>query len=149
MTNALKTHAQVSGLFEYVAGHAILAGHGSGVAWWCMVDTMGVYPAGSGLNAATGVLVYKVMVTLNTSTYEPLDDVDPRVTQAADVLFRAYIGGFTLGGIVRNVDVFGAAGQRLVANAGWVTIGGDGGGRYRAMIITLPLIINDLWTEVA
>lgn len=150
ITQALQTHAGKSGLFEFVAGHAILTAHnGGGLGWWCMVDRMAPYAAGSGLASASGVLTYKVMITMNTSTYEPLDDVDPRVTDAADTMFRAYAGAFTLGGLIRNVDIFGAAGRPMVAEAGWVTIGGDGGGRYRAMIITLPLIVNDLWTEVA
>lgn len=148
VTAALQTHAGRTGYFESVSGHAVLTGH-SGLAWWCMVDRIAPYAAGSGLAATTGVLTYRVMVTLNTATLQPLDLVDPRVTDTADALFRAYVGAFTLGGLVRNVDVRGAAGRPLVAEAGWLNIGGDGGGRYRAMIITLPLIINDLWTEAA
>jgi hypothetical protein len=148
VTSALQTHAGKSGLFEAIAGHAILSPHPTGLAWWCMVDRIAPYAAGSGLAATTGVLTYKTMITLNTATLQPLDLVDPRVTEAADAMFRAYIGGFTLGGLVRNVDVYGAAGRPLMSEAGWLNIGGDGGSRYRAMITTLPLIINDLWSEV-
>lgn len=148
ITAALQTDAGTSGYFESVSGHAILTAH-TGVAWWCMVDRIAPYAAGSGLASTTGVLTYKIMITLNTATIQPLDLVDPRVTRATDAMFRAYVGRFTLGGLIRNVDIYGAAGRPMVAEAGWMTIGGDGGGRYRAMIITLPLIINDLWAEVA
>lgn len=146
-TAALRTHAAASGYFEATSGHAVVSAHGTGLAWWCMLDGIVPYAAGSGLATVTACVTYKVMVTLNSTTAEPQDDVDPSVANATAALFALYIGDFTLGGLVRNVDIFGAAGKRLQADAGWMTLGD--GARYRAMIITLPLIINDLWTEVA
>jgi hypothetical protein len=145
ITTALMTHAGGSGLFEYVAGHAVISAHASGLAWWCYVERIQPWAARSGLATTSAVLTYRVMVTMNTTTYEPLDDVDPAVTGATDALLRLYVGDFTLSGLVSNVDVFGAGGRRLAAEAGWMTLAD--GGRYRSMIITLPLVINDLWDE--
>jgi len=147
ITAALKDHASSSGLFEYVEGHAVLSAHGRGLAWWCYVERMQPWAARSGLATTSAVLTYRVMITMNTATHEPLDGVDPLVVDAADALVRLYVGDFTLGGLVANVDIFGAGGKPLVAEAGWLTIGGDGGGRYRSMIITVPLVVNDLWSE--
>lgn len=144
LTDALKTHAAASGLYEAVSGHAVITAHGPGLAWWCMVEKMFPYAGGSGLNTVTACVVYKIMTTLNDSTTDPQDLVDPAVANAADALLRLYLGDFTLGGLIRNVDVFGAAGTPLVAQAGWMTLDAA---RYRAMIITLPLIVNNLWDE--
>lgn len=146
-TDALRTHAAASGYFEATSGHAVIAAHGTGLAWWCMLDGIVPYAAGSSLNTVTVCVTYKVMITLNSTQTQPQEAVDPSVANATAALFALYVGDFTLGGLVRNVDIFGAAGKRLQADAGWMTLGD--GARYRAMIITLPLIINDLWTEVA
>lgn len=145
-TDALKTHAAASGIYEAVSGHAVLAAHGPGLAWWCYVDKITPYAAGSGLDTVSVCVVYKVMTTLNDSTIEPQDAVDPLVANGSARLFGRYLSNFTLGGLVRNVDVFGAAGTRADNVAGWMMLDGA---RYRTMIITLPLIVNNLWDEVA
>ena len=147
LTDALRTHASESGRFESVSGHAVLSAHGTGLAWWCYVENIRPYAAGSGLNTTSIVLTYRTMITMNTATYQPLDAVDPRVSGAASEMLRAYAGDFTLGGRVRNVDIYGAAGRPLVAEAGWLTLAGDGGGRYRSMITTLPLVINNTYDQ--
>lgn len=147
VTDALKTHAGASGLFEYVEGHAILSAHSTGLAWWCYVERIAPWAARSGLATTSAILTYRTMITMNTSTYEPLDAVDPKIISAASSMIRLYVGDFTLGGLVANVDIFGAGGKSLVSEAGWLTMGGDGGSRYRSMITTLPLVCNNLWDE--
>ena len=72
--------------------------------------------------------------------------IDPNVIKAADVLMTAYTGDFALGGTIRKIDLLGAHGAALQAQAGYVTIGQT---MYRCMDITLPLIINDLWRQAA
>ena len=145
-TAALMTDAAESGHCEYVSGHPIMAAHGSGVAFWLLVKRLFPWSARSGLAATSAVLVYEVVLTLNDTTADPPDDVDPRVVKAATALLGRYIGGFTLGGLVSNVDVRGAAGVPVNMIAGWMKLGTEGG-RYRAMIITLPLVLNNLWDE--
>lgn len=144
LTFALQTHAAASGLYEATSGHAVIAPHGPGLAWWCMVDSITPYAAGSSLNTVSAVVVYKIMTTLNSTTAEPQDLVDPAVANGADALMRLYMANFTLGGLVRNVDIMGAAGTKCAMQAGWMTLDTA---RYRAMIITLPLIVSDLWAE--
>jgi hypothetical protein len=146
ITDALKTHAAASGIYEAVTGHGVVEPHAGGLAWWCMVDDIFPYAAGSGLNTVTACVVYKIITTLNDSTTDPQELVDPLVANGADALLRLYMSNFTLGGLVRNVDIMGAAGVRVSAKAGWMTLDNA---RYRAMIITLPLIVNNLWDEVA
>ena len=74
------------------------------------------------------------------------DAIDPEIMNAVDVLFAAYSGDFDLGGTVRNVDLEGATGPGLSAQAGYLN---QDGKLMRIMDITLPVIVSDLWTQVA
>ncbi len=55
-----------------------------------------------------------------------------------------FIGGFTLGHVVRNVDIFGAHGQKMRSRLGYIT---QENTVYRINEITLPLVVNDLFSE--
>lgn len=76
---------------------------------------------------------------------QPSDQVDPRVVDATDALLSAFSGNFSLGSLVRNVDLLGSTGQGLSGQAGYINIGGT---LLRVMDITLPLIINDVWGQL-
>ena len=43
-----------------------------------------------------------------------------------------------------NIDLLGAYGQKLSAQAGYITIDSH---MYRIMTLTIPCVINDLWTQ--
>jgi hypothetical protein len=60
-------------------------------------------------------------------------------------LIGAYSADFTLGGSVRNIDLLGEYGEKLGAQAGYITIGGV---MYRIMTLTIPCIVNDMWEQV-
>lgn len=136
-------HALRSGWFEAVNGHEPHAtpGHGLTVAVW--VDAIQPVTS-SGLNVTSARLGLMVRIYAN-GDQEPLDAIDPAVTAATSVLLREYQGDFTLGGLVRHVDVFGVEGPQLGAQAGWLAMDG---GRMRVMTIVLPLVVNDLWEQV-
>jgi len=141
--NALTSHSAASGLFESVLNHEPKSSPGVGLttAIWC--QAIGPMPAGSGLAATTSRVefvqrVYSPMLT------EPQDAIDPRVVAAVDVLMGAYTGDFTLGGLIRNVDCLGAAGVPLSARAGYLT---QDGKLFRIMDLTVPCIVNDLWSQ--
>ena len=53
----------------------------------------------------------------------------------------AFAGGFTLGGTVRDVDLFG-----MTAQPAYVDFEGK---PFRTVEISLPLVINDMFSEVA
>ena len=74
----------------------------------------------------------------------PEDLIDPNLAEATDALFEAYIGDFELGGSARNIDVRGAQGNGLGARAGYQTVDKA---TYRVIDITIPIIVNDAWTE--
>jgi hypothetical protein len=75
---------------------------------------------------------------------EPQDAIDPAMLDAVDLLCGAYSAGFTLGGALRSIDLLGTYGAPLSAKAGYLT---QDSKLYRVMTITLPCIVNDLWTQ--
>ena len=144
ITNAYMSHAMSSGWFETVNGHepknAPSTGGLTAAIWTDDVITVG---RASGLDSVSAVLVMKLRV-YTSAVQEPPDAIDPNVLAAVDDLCRAYVGDFTLGGLVKNIDVFGMYGQSLRAKAGYLQ---QDGVVFRVMDITLPAVVNDLWTE--
>lgn len=136
--------ADATGLFESVNSHEPKNAPGNGVT--CAVWAQRIVPAAaaSGLNSTTGVVV--LMVRLYTSMLQqPYDDIDPALMKAVDTLMAAYSDNFSLDGEVRNVDLLGAHGPQLSAQAGYLNMDGK---VFRVMDITLPLVVNDLWAQV-
>jgi len=75
---------------------------------------------------------------------EPQDAIDTNIMTAVDALMAAYSSDFDLGGLVRNVDLLGAHGDPLAADAGYLE---QDKRLYRVVVISLPLICNDLYTQ--
>lgn len=141
--DAVQSHAARSGLFDRaVGGHEPVNPPGNGLSCAVWVDS--VEPVrSSGLASTSARLLTNVRLYLPATT-EPLDDIDPVLTAAVDTLFVAYIGDFTLDGLVRAVDVFGQHGTPLRARAGYLE---QAGVVFRVYTIDLPLICNDLWDQ--
>jgi hypothetical protein len=144
LLNALVTHAGGLGLFDRVntADFKSAPGHGlSATVWAKSLEPV----ASSGLNASSGRLVVFIRIWsgLQPGTDE---EIDPEIVRAADRLIAAYIGDFTLGGLVREVDVHGEHGVMLSADFGYRPLDDH---PYRVALLTVPLIINDLWEQVA
>jgi hypothetical protein len=100
-------------------------------------------PSSSGLNATTVLVAFNVRIYKNMLSL-PQDAIDPEVLAATDALMAAYSGDFTLGGLVRNVDLLGEHGEGLFARAGYVP---QDGRLYRILDISVPCVINDLWVQ--
>ncbi len=145
ITNALVSHAMASGLFNTVNGHEPKSSPGQGLVAAVWAQEIGPQPGESSLNNTTGRLVFTVRI-YNNMLAEPQDDIDPTVLGAVDVLFTAYSGDFTLGGLIKDIDVLGRGGEPLSARAGYLN---QNGTLYRVMDITVPVVINDLWEQAA
>ncbi|MFJ9214229.1 hypothetical protein [Streptomyces sp. NPDC102264] len=136
------SHALATGLFEQVNQSEPKNAPGGGLT--CAVWTERVGPVrSSGLSSSSARLVFNVRV-YSSLTARPEDAIDPAMLNAVDHLITAYSADFTLGGLVRHVDLLGAEGVPMEAQAGYLLVEG---GEYRVMTIVLPLIVNDLWTE--
>ncbi|MFD5697444.1 hypothetical protein [Streptomyces lasiicapitis] len=143
LLDAVVSHALASGRFEMVNQHEPKNAPSTGgltAAVW-VDDTMAI--RGSGLDSVSALLVFNVRV-YTSAQQEPADAIDPAVVAAVDALCRAYAGDFTLGDLVRHVDLLGVYGQPLRARAGYLS---QDGVPFRVMTIWLPCVVNDLWTE--
>ncbi|MGP3917681.1 hypothetical protein [Nonomuraea sp. 10N515B] len=140
---AAVSHAETLGLFERVNTHEPDNAPGNGLSCAITATEIGPVPAGSGLAITTGRVALSVTV-FSPLPQEPADGIETGLLAAVDALMAAYSGDFELGGKVRNVDLLGQAGTPLSAQTGYVTIDAQ---TYRVAIITLPLIVNDLWSQ--
>lgn len=141
LLNTVVSHAMASGHFERVNQHEPenAPGHGLTCAVWANRITA---LRTSGLNTVTTLVVFNVRVM--SLMFDPPDAIDPTMIAAVDALCGAYTADFTLDGLVRQVDLFGAHGQPLDVRAGYLQ---QDGTKYRVMDISLPVVVNDLWTE--
>lgn len=141
---AVESHALASGLFGRVNMHEPKSAPTAlGITCAIWVQSIAPVPGGSGLASTSGRLTMQVRVY--TSMFgEPQDAIDPNLLGAVTALISSYSGDFDLGGLIRNVDLLGSTGEPLGARAGYLN---QDGKLMRIMDITLPLIVNDLWTQ--
>lgn len=142
--DAIVSHAMALGVFESVNAHEVVNAPGHGLHAEVWADSIAPMAIASGLAATSVLVVWNVRIRGNADA-QPRDMVDPNMMAAVDTLISAYSGDFTLGGLVRNVDLLGQAGAALGARAGYLTQGGQ---TYRIYDITLPVVINDVWEQV-
>lgn len=145
LLDALVSHALTRGRFERVNTHEPKNAPGGGLTCAIWVDRIEPQPLGSGLTSTTGRLTFLVRL-FSSMLQEPQDAIDPDLLDAVVDLLGAYSGDFTLGGLVRNVDLLGMSGPGLSAQAGYLN---QDGKVYRVVTVTLPLIINDIWDQEA
>lgn len=139
LMQSVQSHAQQLGLFKGgISLHAPISTPPNDLAAWITLESAEPVVS-SGLAAVSIHVTLLVHITMSLNT-RPLDDVDPAVLGAAAVLMNAYSGAFTLGGLVREVDIFGG----LKAEANYLLYEGN---PMRTVQVTLPMIVNDAWTE--
>ncbi len=145
--DALISHAMASGHFSAVNSTdigSVPTNEGISAVVWPRSGSP--IPGRSGL-ASTSVLIPFMVRLFHASAVDPLREIDPRMIDATDALLNAYSGDFTLGGIVAEVDLLGQYSDGLSWDSGWVDMGDDG--KFRIVDITVPLVINDVWTQEA
>lgn len=136
---AVKSHAQALGIFDRVITHAPLNAPGGGLS--CYIELGPAVPVTSSGLAAVSIevtLLIHILASLNT---KPIDQVDGDVLGASVVLMNAYCGDFALGGLVREVNIFGG----MKADPAYLILQDK---PFRATEITLPLVVNDAFPEV-
>ena len=109
------------------------------------VTMMNATPARSGLISTSFriELACRIYVSM---LREPQASIDPEITAAAWDLMSMYSSGFTLGGLVEQVDLLGESGEPLDLKFGYIGIDKR---LYRIAEITLPVIANDVFTQGA
>ncbi len=135
---------QTSGVFETVNSHEPKSAPGPQHAA-CWVQNIDPVPEASGLAETTGRIEIRIRI-YSSMLAEPQDEIDPEITYRTDLVMELFTGGFTLGGLIKQVDLLGAHGTALSAQSGYLNIQGK---LYRVMDIAVPYIVNDIWTQNA
>lgn len=145
LTNQLVGHALQTGFFDRVNAYEPPSAPGQGIT--CALWFAQFYPVpGASALAATAARVEFSARLMTTALSEPKDAIDPNLLRAVDGYVAALSGDFDLGGNVRNVDLLGAHGTPLSGVAGYLD---QDGKKFRVILLTIPLIINDVWVQVA
>jgi hypothetical protein len=139
------SHAAASGYFEQVNTYQARAYTGKGIRGtvWCQHITP--VPRRSGL-AATACRVTLIMRMMQATIMEPYDMIDVDMMNAVSYLIGQYSGDFELGGLITQLDLLGAYGEALEVIAGYLEIDG---GMIRIFDLSVPLIVDDVWTQTA
>lgn len=141
--DAALSHAATLGAFDRFTRHEPKNAPGQGLSYAMWVDAIEPVAARSGLDTTS--VRFTVMARLfQNMLAEPQDEIDPAIMDALDALFAAYTGDFTLGGLIAEVDLLGAYGAGMRAQAGYIR---QDSGIYRAVTVTLPLIINNAYEQ--
>lgn len=140
---ALISHALSLGMFAQVSGHEPKVAPPDGLHGALWVEEIGPARNNSGQVSTTLRLVFNFRVGTNMLA-EPEYDTDAVILVVVAALMAAYSGDFELGGEVMEIDLLGAYGLPLQAKAGYL----DQDKRlYRVMVLTIPLIVNDVFTQ--
>jgi hypothetical protein len=142
----LKTHAQKLGIFDAVLTHEPLSAPAVGGAVTYSMWLTSYLPITSSGTASVSMRLLMSGRLYFSAMSRPSDAIDAKVLAHADALLTAYCGDFTLGGLVRQVDIFGQHGAPLGVQFGYVT---QDSKVFRTADLTLPLLINDVYAEVS
>lgn len=140
--SALVSHAMSTGYFQQVNEHESKQSAFEGMT--CEIWVEQVAPVKTSGLATTSIRIQFQVRIYSGTMQEPYDNIESDLVTALDALMRDYISDFTLGGLVRHVDVFGAHGTHVMARTGFVNHDGK---EFRVFSINLPLIVDDLWDQ--
>lgn len=144
ITDELASMAQRTGLFDAVNKHEPKNAPGRGLH--CSVFYAGKRPTGRGGLGSTSVVARWMIQVECSMLRDPQDDIDTDLCTAADAIWSALHGGFTLDvSGVRHVDLLGSEGDAMIDEAGYVTR--EGKHMYRVIGITVPVVINDAFEQ--
>lgn len=143
--DAVVSHAQSLGVFDQINAFEPKSAPGNGLTCAVWQQSLGPARGRSSLTHTSVRMVMQVRIFTSMLT-EPQDYIEPTMVSACDKLMNAYSGDFQLDGLISHIDLLGAYGTPMESLAGYVKVDTK---MMRVITITLPLIINDAWEQVA
>jgi hypothetical protein len=140
--NAMVSHALSIGYFDQVNQHESKQSAFDGLT--CQIWIEQINPVRTSGLSTTSIRIQFEVRLYNGTMSQPYDDTDSDLAEALDALMRDYIGDFTLGGLVRHVDVFGAYGPGVSVRTGFMN---QDGKEFRVFSVNVPVIVDDLWDQ--
>lgn len=135
------SHAASLGVFDSVQAYESVSSPDNTVDCNIWLDT--IFPIPGGLDQTSVCMVFNVSI-LASLLSEPYEETDKKMIVALDALMAAYNGDFTLGDTIRNVDILGQFTEGLRVTAEYARIDGT---VYRAMSVSLPLLVDAVWEQ--
>lgn len=131
------------GVFQQVLSHEPKSApqHDKTLAFW-WTDIKPSTHFSDFVNTA-GVVIFQHRIYIGMLT-KPEDQVEADLMNATSKLIGEYSGEFSFGHSVINVDLLGIEGTTLSARTGYVEIDKR---LFRTSNITVPVIIDALWTQ--
>lgn len=99
----------------------------------------------SSLKNTGGRIVFTLRMYHNMITGQP-DMLERLMVKATSNLIRRYSADFTFEGMIRNVDLLGAYGVALAAQAGYIE---HDKVNFRVMDLTIPCLVNNIWPQIS
>lgn len=144
--DAVQSHLLATGEFDRVAGHEPKNAPGKGLTAAVWLAKIQPDPSASGMDVSAGRITLSVRLYVPMLS-EPQDDIDLNLARATHAVMTALHGDFTLGGLIKAIDLLGmSSADGLTGEAGYLN---QDGKLYRVMVITVPLLVNDLWDQEA
>jgi len=137
---ALESHALKLGIFGAVNGHEPKSVPTFGESMVLSFNLGSFHPI---LSSGLKSLSYRIEVLgrIYRTDLVGSDTVEPEILSAALALFTSISGGFTLGGLIRCVDVLGMDGEMMNAEPGYLKLGDE---TFRTVDLMIPLLVNDV-----
>lgn len=144
LIDAIASVPMASGHFDRVNQHEPKNKPGRGLTCAIWIDRIEPARARSGLAATSARVVFNLRIYTNM-LQNPQDSIDPTVMNAADVLMSTYSGDFDLGFEDAWIDLLGATqGHPLFGQSGYINIDNM---TYRVFTLTVPVIVENAWTQ--
>lgn len=144
IVDAVASHARATGFFPTVMTHEPKAAP-TGPTVAVFVARVVPYRERSGLASVSVVVTLTVRLYANF-LQEPQDNIDRDMVLGLDALMTAYAGDIDLGDTSREIDLLGMStgGNGVATEAGYINHDNK---LFRVLDISLPVIVNDVWTE--
>lgn len=136
-------HAKAIGVFEVARLGEFKTAPPAGLTFSLWTQNLGAAPDGSGLASTTAILhtTARVMIPMTT---KPEDTAEVKIVSAADAYMARLSGDFTLGGLVRNVDLLAQMGEPMRWAFGYILIDQK---MMRIADLEIYVVLNDLWEQ--
>jgi hypothetical protein len=136
-------HCARTGAIDTINKHEPKSAPGRGMHAALWIQQVG--PADSGL-ASTSAKVTIMLRFYQNALMRPMDAIDPLIWRAAGLVIGRLTADVTLDDTARCIDLLGHYGVPLSAIAGYAMVDQT---MYRVVDVTIPVILNDVWEQVA
>lgn len=140
--DALYSHAARSGLFKQVLKHEPKSAPRS-TTYSVFLDQIVPFRERSGLDSVSALELFIGRIYLDF-LQQPEDNIDRDMLMAVDALMTNYIGDLDFGDADVELDVLGQYTNGVLSKAGYIKHDNT---MFRVIDISLPVIVNDVWTE--